>query len=192
MGQRKHEQPDLSFDPDKHDYYDSHRAAEILQWQQRYNWMDGQHTLRLERIYPANDENGNRTRGFLGSWRRPKSLNDIREEHGGGEYMLLIRGPSPRDPKVLDAFLGGQAFVILGPAITPRTRPEDDMKLPDPSTLPDKPPPPTQRSNALPRQEELVASGDADVVFHSEIIDVEDVIPSAPLIAAADEPDNFK
>lgn len=186
------DRPNLTFNPDKHDYYDDRRAAEILQWQQQHDWMGGEHTLRLERIHPANDKDGNRLRGFVESWRHPVSLEEIRAAHGGGEYMFLIRGPSPDKPAVKDTYLGGQAFVIRGNIIVPKQRAKDELQLPNPASLPDKPPPPTQRGRDLPSQEEFVASGDADIVFGSEVVDVDDVIPAAPLITPADEPDDFK
>jgi hypothetical protein len=169
------------------------RADEILAWQQTFDWMTGKYTLRLERVSPAKDKNGNLTRGFLHTWNHPVAIDEIHSLFGGGEYVLFVRGPSRLDKKQIATFLGAQSFGLPGPALNLSKRPKDDLPPREPNWTAKKPPPPTRkRADDLPRQEELVASGDAGIVFNEEAVDVADIIPAAPLLKTPNEPDSFK
>jgi hypothetical protein len=92
------------------------------------------HKILLTRVKPEWDvASGRRLAGYLEEFRRPVTPEEIRAKYGGGEYMLILQGPSAPDGTGRTSFKKSKSIEISGDPIihgaTPAQRKEDSNKI---------------------------------------------------------------
>jgi len=92
------------------------------------------HKILLTRVKPEWDTaTGRRLAGYLEEFRRPVTPEEIRAKYGGGEYMLILQGPSAPDGTGRTSFKKSKSIEISGDPIihgaTPAQRKEDSNKI---------------------------------------------------------------
>lgn len=78
------------------------------------------HKILLTRVKPEWDQaTGRRLVGYLEEFRRPVTPEEIRAKYGGGEYMLILQGPSSPDGTGKTTMKKSKTIEISGDPIVP-------------------------------------------------------------------------